>query len=227
MDVTQITNHVQAAIARAMQQYLSVPTQYTVDYELSEITLEVSGWTGLLAAIVDQIQQMENSSFDVNNDRMLWNGTSTPAVGAQLDGIGQIVGLDRNGLSDAEYTVFIFATIAANFSHGTYLDIFNCASLIFQTTSVYIQDLAGGAIGIEIAGSQLPTSLNDAAKALLQKVPSGGIGIDFIAQTSNPNAFRYSSAVYPTPNVDNIKNGYASIVDPGTYPGGVYVSVIQ
>ena len=81
-NTVQIDNHVQAALARFMQQYLSINTQYTVYYPLSDITLEVSGVTGLLAAFVDQIQELENESFDVNNGRQLWNGTSGTAFSA-------------------------------------------------------------------------------------------------------------------------------------------------
>ncbi len=224
---TEITNHIQQALARAMQQYQSISTQYTINYPLSGVQLEVSGWTGLLCAFVDQIQQLENTCFDVNNGRQLYNGTTTPAVGAQLDGLGQIVGLNRNGLSDQEYILFLFGTIAANFSKATYLDIFNTASYLFGTTQVFIQDYAPQSVAIEVAGSQLPSNLNAQAVAILKTVPAGGVGILFVAQTSQANAFRSSSAVYATPNVNNINNGYGSIVNPVTYPGGAYVSVIQ
>lgn len=222
----QINNHIQAAIARFMQQYLAVSTQYTINYPISEITLQVSGITGLLAAFVDQIQQLEDQAFSVNTGRQLYNGTTTPAVGAQLDGIGQLVGLNRNGLLDAEYILFLFGTIAANFSRGTYLDVFNTASYLFNSTQIYIQDYPPTSIAIQVAGSQLPDNLKNQAKAILETVPSGGVSILFVAETKVQNAFRYSSAVYPTPNVDNINNGYASVVDPVTYPGGAYVSVI-
>lgn len=227
MLVSQIDNHVEQAIARFMAEYLSIPTQYSVNYPISDITLQVSGVTGMMAAFVDQIQELENESFDVNTGRQLWDGTSTPAIGAQLDGIGEIVGLKRNGLGDAEYTLFLFAEIAANFSRATILDIFTCASYLFNTTQIFIQNYEPATVAIEVAGSQLPSSLNAQAAALLRRVVAGGVGIIFVAETTQPNAFRFSSAVYPTPNVDNINNGFSSAADPTDFPGGDFVGVIS
>lgn len=210
-----------------MTQYLSVPTQYNVTFPLSGVTLDVSGVTGLMGSFVDQIQQLENQCFAVNTGQQLWDGNATPAVGAQLDGIGQIVGIKRNGLNDATYILFIFAEIAANFSRATYLDVFNAASFLFNTTQIFIQDLQPATVSIEIAGSQLDPTLNAAAAALLENVTAGGVGIAFVAVTPQPNAFRLSSAAFATPNVNPVLNGLSSVVSPVTYPGGDLVSVIQ
>lgn len=67
-----------------------------------------------LTAFLDQCQDVENASFELIDERTL-----DAAVGAQLDGIGEIVGLDRGGLSDEDYRTRLRVQIRINKSDGT------------------------------------------------------------------------------------------------------------
>src|SRR3990172_1865011 len=69
---------------------------------------------GMLRSFVQPIQDLEKTLFDLLQDR----GIMT-AVGAQLDGLGSIVGESRRGRNDEEYRIGILARVAINTSQGT------------------------------------------------------------------------------------------------------------
>lgn len=57
------------------------------------------------------------------------------AVGVQLDGLGQIIGIERNGLSDGLYRSLLRAYIRVNTSGGTIEDLLEIARLASNTTA--------------------------------------------------------------------------------------------
>lgn len=67
-----------------------------------------------LATYIQQIQELEQFFFQLINDRTL-----DTAVGAQLNGIGSIVGENRNGRGDTDYRRAVRAKILINKSSGT------------------------------------------------------------------------------------------------------------
>ena len=73
---------------------------------------------GILTVLLNQVQDVENAAFEVLNETTL-----AASVGDQLDGIGQIVGEERQGRVDADYRVAISARILLNISSGTIGDI--------------------------------------------------------------------------------------------------------
>lgn len=88
----------------------------------------------LLRALVSRIQAQEDALKGMREGRFLHDGS---AVGAQLDAIGQTVGLARNGLSDDVYRVLIFGQIGKNVSDATLTTIIMLTKAIFQTDAVY------------------------------------------------------------------------------------------
>lgn len=81
-----------------------------------------------VSAFVDQIQDAENGAFELITERTL-----AAAEGVQLDGIGQIVGLARGGLSDADYRIRLQAQILINLSSGTIDEILEIIILLEPT----------------------------------------------------------------------------------------------
>ena len=69
--------------------------------------------SALLGAFMAQVQEIENTLFDVSLKRALDN-----AEGAQLDAIGRIVNQPRSGNPDARYRRFIRARIIVNNNRG-------------------------------------------------------------------------------------------------------------
>lgn len=76
--------------------------------------LEKPNIAAVLSAFLDQVQDLENASFEV-----IENTTLANSEGAQLDGIGKIVGEERQGRSDADYQKALSARILVNISSGT------------------------------------------------------------------------------------------------------------
>lgn len=72
----------------------------------------------IMRALLGQQQDLEVAAFEVLNDTIL-----ATAVGAQLDGLGQIVGESRQGRSDADYRIALSARILLNIGSGTIEDI--------------------------------------------------------------------------------------------------------
>lgn len=205
MLVTKITNHVQQGLQRLLTQYKGRPR------------IE-----GLLTSLILQVQSIEDAAFPVNDDRLLWNGTTYPAVGAQLDGIGQLINLPRNGLDDAEYLIFILGTIAENFSDTTLSTMTNIVQIFFQPLQLQVFEHFPAEVDFEIAGSALdPTLYQTVAKAIQASV-GAGIKVGYIATFSNTTAFKYDSALPRPPLTGNA--GYGDALAPG--PGGEYAGVI-
>lgn len=74
--------------------------------------------TALIRAYVAQIQELEGVMFELRDARAV--GT---AVGAQLDGLGGIIGEDRLGRDDDTYRIAIQSRIDNNSSNGTIEDL--------------------------------------------------------------------------------------------------------
>ena len=79
----------------------------------------------LLGALVSQVQGVEDTLWDLHIARRL-----ARAAGAQLDGIGRIVGLRRGRLIEESYRTYLRAQIRLLRSHGTPEDLLAMVSLI-------------------------------------------------------------------------------------------------
>lgn len=117
MIVQKINDHVLQALDRLLQQYRGM------------VRIE-----GIISSLVEQIQDLENAFYPLDQYRQLQF-----AYGAQLDGLGQIIGLSRNGLSDSEYFILLLGTISENNSDTTAAALLNIVQTVFQATSVFIK----------------------------------------------------------------------------------------
>lgn len=92
-------------VARLIEQYVGKP-------RLEE----------LLRIYLEQVQEAEDAAWQLATERFV-----SVAVGVQLDGLGEIVGQPRLGLSDDDYRAAIRARIRANNSEGTAPDLYSVA----------------------------------------------------------------------------------------------------
>jgi predicted DNA-binding protein len=201
MLVTRITTHVQDGLDRLSQQYKDRPRILAIH-----------------TAIYEQIQDLEDAIFAIDAGRQLWNGSSCPAIGQQLDNIGTIVGIDRNGLSDAEYLLFIFGKIAENFSDTTLLSISTVIGYIFQADQVIMQELPPAGMLLEAFGSNISEDLYVFAKNLVKASMGGGIELVFASASPDEDIFSFDG-----PNT-NETNGFSDVNDPLT--GGKFIGTI-
>lgn len=100
-DITRITNRVEQALDRMLTQFKGQPVM-----------------EGLVAAHVVQAQELEDVFIDLLLLLALDN-----AEGAQLDGVGRIVGELRLGRDDTDYRAAISGRIRINRQHSTIEDV--------------------------------------------------------------------------------------------------------
>lgn len=220
-----ISNHAQQAIARLLNQYRSS-----------------TKLQNLLSALIAPLQDIEAALGDMNVSRYL-----PAAVGAQLDLIGKIVGLERPpGASDAVYIQELYGQIKINTSQGqpeqaiqTY-QLFTGAALalLFEFFPGEIQmqsdytppDQATVEMLIRILYEVIPAGVrphglvayNPMRKfAYAGSLPSAGYGTlsDSTKGGVYPHFYRQKQTFrYAGVNPDS--GGYGSLIDP--LVGGVY-----
>lgn len=201
MLATHDTQHTQEALSRLMEQYKGLPL-----YE------------GFYRAFLEQIQEIEDATYELDADRQLWNGSTTPAIGKQLDNIGTLVGASRNGLPDDEYVLFLFGKIAENTSDTTMPTILSVVGYLFQADQIFVQDKPPAGVAVEVVNPRLPQSLFPIAKSFVQNALGAGISL-IIGVCEPTNCFRFMG-----PGVDGAINGFGDVTVPGI--GGVFAGVV-
>ena len=141
---------------------------------------------GVLSAIVRQVQDLEDGIFPLNAGRQLAN-----AEGAQLDGVGQIVGLERNGMDDDTYRVFLIGTIAKNFSDGTLPVVLTILQLLLEAGVLLVFETFPAEIQVEFAGSTRDSSLYSDIATLTQQALGAGIKLGSMSVFDEDNPFRF------------------------------------
>jgi hypothetical protein len=178
MIVTQITNHVQQALNRLLQQYQGRPNI-----------------TGLLTALITQCQLLENAIYPIDQYRQL-----AYAYGEQLDNIGTVIGLERNGLPDNEYFVLLLGTIAENNSDTTAPTMLNIVQTIFQSSNVFIKTPNSGGSGpfgmtmnanvaFGVGSPVTPATLNVQLEQIVLASLAAGVALFYISRFNSAGAF--------------------------------------
>lgn len=198
----KITDHVQQCLDQMMQQYKDQPN-----------------FAALMTALVNQIQDLEDAIFALDSGRQLWDGQEFPAIGAQLDVIGEIVGISRNGLSDPEYLLFIFGKIAQNFSDSTVPAILSVLNYVFQAQSVLLQEIYPAGISVQVLGTALNPIYYQTAINLVKQSLGAGINLVFVGGSPSVNVFRFDG-----PGVVGSVNGWGDKDDPTV--GGKFVGLL-
>jgi hypothetical protein len=96
-DIIANTEHENEGVARLLEQFKNKPRIESI-----------------VRALMGQVQDLEDALMTALLERFLADTT----IGVQLDGIGQIVGQARSGLSDDDYRVYLRARILINLSDG-------------------------------------------------------------------------------------------------------------
>lgn len=178
-----ITNQAALTVARLVSQFQSNNPQ-------SPNKLEK-----FLTVFGNQIQAVENMMVDLRNLRRILVVGGVSATGAQLDGMGSIVGERRGGLDDITYRQRILTRIRINLSSGTTEEIIealcstisaaqgSCPSL--QIKSFFPAKITVLADGVVVNGLEIAR--------LLRQMAAGGVQRYFIFDTS-ADAFMFASA---------------------------------
>lgn len=176
MSIKQKVNHVEEAQANLVAQFREKPN------------LEA-----LVASYVEQIQQLENVFFELLNRRSLpkikiGDREVESSFGAQLDGLGSIVGEARQSRTDDAYRLAIGARIVLNLANGTPEDIIRLIRAlvgdkqveIIESFPAHFEAIVNDPIDVD--GFRVSTFVQSAK-------PAGVRGIFHWHQTSHPFGF--------------------------------------
>lgn len=125
MNWQPIVDHVNQALARLLEQYKNKPKL-----------------AALLTGFITEIQELE----DVLNVLGTQRGIDV-AVGAQLDGIGEIVGISRPpGMNDSDYLFLIKTKIIQNLNEGTAEEFIAAAQFFTNQTDYFYAEVYPAAV---------------------------------------------------------------------------------
>lgn len=164
-----IVNYVGDALKRLLTQYFDSPN-----------------FQGLLTAMIKPMQDIESTLTDMNTLRYLPN-----AQGAQLDIIGEIVGIKRPpGASDALYLQYIYGKIKENFSQGQPEQVIQVFQLFTGAGLVIYKE---GVAGFVLSSAWVPPdqATLDNIITILQNTAPAGVRCDGIISFDATNAFAY------------------------------------
>lgn len=144
-----------------------------------------------IAAIIEafsaQTQGQEDAGWQLKVSRWV-----SSAVGAQLDGIGEIVGEPRSGKSDDVYRTYLTARILVNLSSGTADELLALALLLTSTGASTLHEHYPAALLIDIGHESL--DLTDPLLAILAQAKVGGVRLQLqYSTTDDDEAFTFSS----------------------------------
>lgn len=88
-------------------------------------------FTGILESAADEANEIESAIFEVRDEYYL-----STAVGVQLDNIGDILGLTRDGRDDESYRTLLEIKAEINLSAGTPESLIKTASAIYNAENV-------------------------------------------------------------------------------------------
>lgn len=225
--VTKITTHIQDAKNRLLQQYKGKP-----------------GFEKIIEAIVGQFQIIEDVLFDLLNNRFLSN-----AAGKQLDGIGEIVLLDRpEGMDDTTYRIRLRVQILVLTSNGEPETLIQIFKLLLDASSVHLTEISLAALQL-LSNVDIPSDKEDLIFSILESAAVGGVRINQIGSFDETEPFvtdgnflfgkgfgtitdaliggKFATIVRPKPlfafagSVDE-NEGFGTILDP--VMGGVFKS---
>lgn len=174
MLITEITDHLQQGLQKLMGQYQG--KKYVV---------------GILTAFLNQVQALETAFFPLDAGRQLLT-----AIGAQLDGMGELINLKRNGLPDNEYLLFILGTIAEDYSDGTITTLSGIVNTLFTPSLLLSYETFPAEREFAVGGSELVNLFGEdsttvqQAIAIVQNSISGGVRLGSFTISDGTNAFR-------------------------------------
>ncbi len=163
-----------------------------------------------------QSQELEQVFLDLVVQRYLDN-----AAGAQLDGLGAIVGESRRGRSDTDYRTAIRARIRINKGNARIEDVLLVFTQAFPTSGFNLTEPVPAHVWLEVVAALGPgTPTPQLLAELLDQTVGGGITGRLIYGTVAITS-RFSFATADTPEVDAL-SGFG---DDGQTTGGFWSGV--
>lgn len=169
----------------------------------------------LIKAFTDELNLIENEYYN-----LLINRSLDTATGAQLDGIGEILGLPRNGLSDDDYRLALKGQIQINKSTATAEELIQLASQLTNATRVQYLDLFPAKCILTIMGG---TKVGQ-VQPILKSIAAGGVDV-YVYKSEDAFAFGFGDTTGATgPENDPYAIGFSEV---GYLTGGKFTEVLH
>lgn len=152
MSLTEKTDHVEEAISNLIEFFKRKPKMVST-----------------LTAFVNQIQDLEIMFFQLLNEVTLDN-----AIGVQLDGIGAIVGEEREGRNDDDYRLAIRVRILLNLSNGTPEEILTIVDTMLGDRDLEFLEYFPAAFTLQVV-SKITTNTAIQVNKKIQSAKLGGV----------------------------------------------------
>jgi len=196
-EIIEITTHVVDAKNRLLEQYKEKPN----------INALVEIFSNRSQLIETELQKFPNAR-SIND-----------AVGAQLDQIGSIVGLDRViGQSDENYRAELFVQISINTAQGDPESLILLVENLTQATIVKYVNLGNGNMSFYI-DVDIPTDEINILYERIESAALGGVQVSAIIKITATETFSFAGSDGGTTG-----KGFGSIYDP--LIGGVWASLL-
>ena len=193
-NATQVNDHVARAIARLLEQYKNSPRI-----------------KGVITSLVTEIQGLENTFFDLKDNRTIDNAT-----GATLNSLGALVGVPRKtGELDTPYRGRIKAGIFKNRSQGTSEILIETVEIFTDSTIIIFSEGAEASFAFWIDDSTLTQPEIDALWAGLRAAKAAGVEIEGVTSFDTTNPFGFTGGT--------LNNGFGSAAD--AIVGGKFASL--
>lgn len=123
----------------------------------------------VLGALATQVQALEDVLWDLHVERRL-----ARATGAQLDGIGRLVDLSREGLAEETYRRYLRAQILLLRCNGTPEDLIAVVSaLVGSHVGVRLDEYRGALTALGLRGALGNGVVDDAVTVIRKAKPAG------------------------------------------------------
>ena len=137
----------------------------------------------MVKVMVEQAQEIEYVGSDLLSSRSLFT-----AGGAQLDGIGEIVGEERQGRNDTDYRTAILFRIYINVSNAEPETLITAVKFVTRASRIRYWELQPATVQMFTSGSYIP----DDMVTFMESVVAGGVNIEYIACSFNALPFSFS-----------------------------------
>lgn len=145
---------------------------------------------GLICALISEYQDLELVFQELKLNRAI-----DTSVGEQLDQLGDIVGLARRGLLDADYRLALRSAIFFNISGGEPETIIAYVKEATNASDVIYQEVHPANVRIFTDGETLPANFINSAK----NVVPAGVGLEVISSVGSQEQFAFDPEGFPDP----------------------------
>ncbi len=160
-------------------------TDNSIDYDSDISGLLVDQYSDsvnllkIISAISNVKQEIEHTILDLMDKRVLDN-----AEGQQLDNLGDLVGLPREGKTDDEYRTEIGTQIQINLSGGQSEILISVVSSLTNSTVVQLTDSYPAKINLTFNGTA-PSNLS----SVINRLKAAGVEVTLTQISNNPFVF--------------------------------------